>query len=278
MRALLAFCGSLLISLAMSQPVKVMTYNIRYDNPGDGVNAWPLRVNKVAALIQKYNPDIIGVQEALHHQIEDMLRMLPEYSYVGVGRDDGKEKGEFSAILYRNSRFGILQQTTFWLSETPDMPGSKSWDAAITRVITTAKFYDKELKTDFAIFNTHFDHIGKEARLHSGAYVAGMVAGARIKTENFPVIVTGDFNCERTEKAYLALTTGDLIDTKPPNDTTGTYCGFEVGAMECRAIDYIFHTKEWILRNYQVINDNDGKFYPSDHLPVLTEFELSAGK
>jgi endonuclease/exonuclease/phosphatase family metal-dependent hydrolase len=260
-----------------AQPLKVMTYNIRYDNPGDGINAWPNRIDKVTALIRKYNPDIIGVQEALHHQLQDLVRVLPDYSYIGVGRDDGKGKGEFSAILFRNSRFGLLSDSTFWLSETPEVPGSKSWDAAITRLVTKAKFFDKELKTDFIVFNTHFDHMGKEARLNSGALVAGAVASSRAKIE-IPILVTGDFNCERSEEAYRNVSIKDLVDTKPANDSTGTFCGFEVGKMECKVIDYIFHTKEWLLKNYAVISDNDGTNYPSDHLPVMAEFELSLVK
>jgi endonuclease/exonuclease/phosphatase family metal-dependent hydrolase len=267
----------LIFSGLSAQSLKVMTYNIRYDNPGDGVNAWPNRIEKVTALIRKYNPDVIGVQEALHHQLQDLVRVLPDYSYIGVGRDDGKEKGEYSAILFRNSRFGLLSDSTFWLSETPEVPGSKSWDAAITRVVTKAKFFDKELKTDFILFNTHFDHMGKEARMNSGAHVAGAVASSRTSVE-IPILVTGDFNCERSEETYRNVTIKDLVDTKPANDLTGTYCGFEVGKMECKAIDYIFHTKEWILKNYLVITDNDGTYYPSDHLPVMTEFELSLVK
>lgn len=255
-----------------------MTYNIRYDNPGDGVNAWPNRIEKVTALIRKYDPDVIGVQEALHHQLQDLVRVLPDYSYVGVGRDDGKEKGEFSAILFRNSRFGLLSDSTFWLSETPHVPGSKSWDAAITRLVTRAKFFDKELKTDFFVLNTHFDHVGVQARSYSAAYLSGQVAGVRMN-EGLPVLLIGDFNFERSEAGYGALVADkELIDTKPANDQTGTFCGFEVGKMECRTIDYIFHTKEWILKNYQVITDNDGTHYPSDHLPVMAEFELSAVK
>lgn len=263
------------IGFLNAQSIKVMTYNIRLDTPADGVNQWPNRIEKVAGIVQKYNPDIIGVQEALHHQLQDLIRLLPDYSYVGVGRDDGKEKGEYSAILYRNDRFGVLQQTTSWLSETPDVPGSKSWDAAITRVLTSVKFYDKVLKRDFVVLNTHFDHVGVQARYHSAAYLAGYVTGTR--AEIIPVVVTGDFNFERTESAYDALLLDKhLFDTKPANDNTGTYCGFEVGKMECKAIDYIFHTKEWILKNYLVIADHDGTYYPSDHLPVMVEFELSA--
>ena len=267
----------LLVSFSNAQSLKIMTYNIRYDNPDDGVNAWPNRIEKVTGLIRKYNPDIIGVQEALNHQLKDLVRVLPDYTYLGVGRDDGKEKGEYSAILFRNSRFGLLSDSTFWLSETPGVPGSKSWDAAITRLVTKAKFFDKELKTDFVIFNTHFDHMGKEARLNSGALMAGAVASCRAQKE-IPVIVTGDFNCERSEEAYRNVTIKDLVDTKPANDQTGTFCGFEVGKMECRAIDYIFQTKEWILTNYAVITDNDGTYYPSDHLPVMVEFELTMVK
>ena len=115
-----------------AQEVKVMSYNIRYDNPGDGVNQWDKRKGKVFDLIKKYNPDIIGVQEALHHQLTDIQQNLPQYEFFGVGRDDGKQKGEHSAIFIRKKRFKILEQNTFWLSETPEVPGSKNWDAAIT--------------------------------------------------------------------------------------------------------------------------------------------------
>lgn len=265
----------MLIGFSEAQSIKVMTYNIRYDNPGDSINAWPNRIEKVSSLIRKYEPDIIGVQEALHHQLEDLIRVLPDYSYVGVGRDDGKEKGEYSAILFRNSRFGLLSKHTSWLSETPDVPGSKSWDAAITRIVTQAKFFDKDSKKEFTMFNTHFDHVGVQARFHSASYLVGMVAGVRVKNPAMPIFVTGDFNFERSEAAYDAmLADKNLVDTKPANDQTGTFCGFEVGKMECRAIDYIFHTQEWNLKNYFVLNDNNGKYYPSDHLPVLVELEL----
>jgi len=276
MRIFLAFLCVFLFQLGVAQPIKVMSYNIRFDNPGDSVNAWPNRKDKVAALIRKYNPDIIGVQEALLHQLHDLTRILPDYSFVGVGRDDGKELGEYSAILYRHGRFGLLGNTTQWLSETPEVPGSKSWDAAITRIVTIARFYDKELKREFGIFNTHFDHVGKEARNFSAIALTHLINNTRTKNENLPIVLTGDFNCERSEPPYQTLVKDELLqDTKPVNDQTGTFCGFEVDATECRAIDFIFHTKEWILRGYKVIEDHDEKYYPSDHLPVLTEFELS---
>lgn len=279
-----------LVTSLSAQSVKVMTYNLRLDTPDDGVNQWPRRTDKVVALITKYNPDIIGVQEALHHQLQDLLRLLPEYSYCGVGRDDGKEKGEYSAILFRNSRFGLLDSKTHWLSETTDIPGSKSWDAAITRVFTTARFFDRETKKEFVMVNTHFDHIGKTARLMSStiikSYLAGMEGGANIDNTGtrieIPMIISGDFNSEPTEGPYLNMVDEKselvLYDSRPASSTAGTFCGFKVGGMHCKTIDFIFHTKQWVARNYQVITDNDGTYYPSDHLPVLVEFDLALEK
>lgn len=262
-------------SLAEAQSLRVITYNIRLDTPADGVNAWPNRMEKVADLLQKYDPDIFGVQEALPNQIKDLQKELTEYTYVGVGRDDGKEKGEYSAIFFKKGRFGLLKSNTFWLSETPNVPGSKSWDAALPRIVTWARLFDTKTKREFTLFNTHFDHMGLQARYMSAAYLSGYIAGMRINNEQ-PVIVMGDFNFERDEAAYDAILAGkDLMDAKPPGNTTGTFCGFEVGKMECKAIDYIFHTPEWVPRKYLVINDNDGKYYPSDHLPVFVEFEQS---
>lgn len=264
----------MLIGFSEAQSLKVMTYNIRYDNPGDSINAWPNRIEKVSSLIRKYDPDIIGVQEALHHQLEDLIRVLPDYSYTGVGRDDGKEKGEYSAILFRNSRFGLLAGKTIWLSQTGEV-GSIGWDAAITRIATWARFYDRETKEEFTFMNTHFDHVGKLARVASGVYLAGYV-DSMFGGKSQPFILSGDLNFERSDEGYAAALEiiDGFSDTKPANDQTGTFCGFEVGKMECRAIDYIFHTKEWALKNYQVITDNNGKYYPSDHLPVMAELEL----
>lgn len=274
-------------SLSVGQTLKVMSYNLRLDTPDDGVNQWPKRKDKVVALITKHNPDIIGVQEALHHQLQDLIKMLPDYSYCGLGRDDGKEKGEYSAILFRNSRFGLLDTKTYWLSETMDLPGSKSWDAAITRVFTTARFFDRDTQKNFVMVNTHFDHIGKEARLMSSKIIKSFLAGmesinSKGEQASVPVIVSGDFNSEPTEEPYLNMVNEKdeflLFDSRPASSTAGTYCGFKVGGMPCKTIDFIFHTKEWVMRNYQVITDNDGTYYPSDHLPVLVDFDLALEK
>jgi endonuclease/exonuclease/phosphatase family metal-dependent hydrolase len=261
----------------MGQSLSVMTYNIRLDTEADGINQWKNRTEKVVTLIIKNNPDFLGVQEAKHNQMVDLQSGLSEYLYVGVGRDDGKEKGEYSAIFYKKEKFELLTQNTFWLSETPDVPGSKSWDAAITRIVTYALFKDKASGKRFLYANTHFDHIGEEARKKSAdlikLYLTGFIQGARFGNKNLqlPVIVSGDFNSEPTDAPYLAMTNGEyfrLLDSRPANNLTGTFCGFELNKIACKTIDYIFHSEEWSSSGYQVIQDNDSQFYPSDHLPV----------
>ncbi len=252
---------------ASSQSIKVMSYNIRYAAASDGDNVWENRKEKLPALIQKYDPDLVGLQEAMHHQLMDILKALPQYSYIGVGRDDGKEKGEYSAILYKKDRFTVDSNKTTWLSETPDVAGSKSWDAAITRVLTRGVFTDKKSNKKFIYFNTHFDHIGKEARKNSAGII---VEAIKKESNNLPVIVTGDFNSQPTEEPYKVVS-GFLKDARGTSDQ-GTFCNFKVNSQPCNLIDYIFYNSKLKTRNYQVITDNNGTYYPSDHLPVLVEF------
>jgi len=256
-----------------AQSIKVMTYNIRLDTPVDSINQWPKRTQKVFDLIKKYDPDILGVQEAIHHQLMDLVKNLPDYDYIGVGRDDGKTKGEYSAILYKKSRFEVIQKNTFWLSKTPDVPGSKDWDAAITRVASWGKLRDKKTKTEFLMMNTHFDHIGKEARTNSAVLLKQK---ANELGKGLPVILTGDFNCLRDEPPYKAMMNPEGIPFTDalPGSPIGTFCGFKVNGFECKAIDYIFYTTQWTSSDYQVIQDNDGKYYPSDHLPVMTTLTI----
>jgi endonuclease/exonuclease/phosphatase family metal-dependent hydrolase len=268
----------LLLLLTLTSPaqsVKVMSYNIRLDTKADGINQWGNRIEKVSQLIKEHNPDLLGVQEALHNQMMDLKNNLPQYNYVGVGRDDGKEKGEYSAIFYKKDKFEVLEQKTFWLSETPDVPGSKSWDAAITRVVSYAILKDISTGESFGYFNTHFDHIGKEARKNSARLIKSHIA--ELKSKNIPLIVSGDFNAEPTDEPYKTMIDGNVIkifDSRPVSDSTGTSCGFEVGARKCKIIDYIFYSIHWKAEDYQVIQDHDGKYYPSDHLPVMANFYL----
>ena len=161
------FLLSLVSSTAIAQELNVMTFNIRLNTAADSMNAWPYRKDKVASQILFHEVHILGVQEALHDQMTDLQQRLPRFKYKGVGRDDGREKGEYSAIFYDTTRLQALQSKTFWLSETPEVAGSKSWDAAITRIVTWIKFKDKKTKKIFFAFNTHFDHIGKVARRES---------------------------------------------------------------------------------------------------------------
>lgn len=258
-----------LINISFSQSIKVMTYNLRLDIASDGVNQWGNRKEKVFDLIKKYDPDIFGVQEALHNQMEDLRANLPQYTSVGVGRDDGKTKGEYSAIFYKKEKFDVLEQQTFWLSETPEVPGSKSWDAAITRIVTWAKFKDKASGKTFILANTHFDHIGQTARRMSAELLKSRIstiAGRR------SIIVTGDFNSEPVEPPYIVMTRKEkvmLYDSRPAQETQGTFCTFQVNGPPCRTIDYIFFSKGLRTSDYKVITDNDGTYYPSDHLPVI---------
>lgn len=269
---LLVFAFSAYMQSA-AQGVNVMTYNIRFDNPADGINQWGNRKQKVFDLIKKYDPDILGVQEALHHQLKDLTGYLVQYTFIGVGRDDGKQAGEYSAILFNKNRFEVLDQNTFWLSETPEIPGSRSWDAAITRVATWARLKDKRSGAEFVIINTHFDHIGNEARSNSAAILK---AKALELGKNLPVIITGDFNCTRDEIPYQRMMAKSGLQLHDPatQNAPGTFCNFAVNSMACRAIDYIFHSDHWNAVNYTVIQDNDGKNYPSDHLPVMVKLTL----
>lgn len=261
-----------------SQSIKVMSYNIRLDVASDGVNQWSNRTEKLPALIQKYDPDLVGLQEAMHHQLMKILEVLPQYGYIGVGRDDGKEKGEYSAILYRKSRFTVNWDWTTWLSETPEVEGSKSWDAAITRVVTRGSFLDRRTLETFLYYNTHLDHIGKEARKNSIPIIQKAIEFEKNFQFDVPpvnrVIITGDFNSQPSEEPYKAMVASkEYKDARPKNSTQGTFCTFNVNGPPCTLIDHIFYSKKgWKVKSYQVITDNDGTYYPSDHLPVMAEF------
>ena len=253
-----------------------MSYNIRFDNPGDQPNHWEGRKEKLFALINTHQPDLLGVQEALHHQLEDIVKALPHLEYVGAGRDDGKTKGEYSAILFDKNKFEVLRMETFWLSENPEVAASKNWDAAITRIVTWAEMKDKTSSKTFVWFNTHFDHIGKEARLQSAKLIRNQIENIAGKS---PVLLTGDFNCEPDDAPYQAIIKKgkvNLFDTSTGFNQDCTCCGFEVKKYEesCVRIDFIFRSKHFKVINHITPTDNDGKYYPSDHLPVMATLKL----
>ena len=260
--------------------LNVMTFNIRYDNAGDSLNAWQYRKDKVASQILFHKVHLLGVQKALHNQLEDLKARLKGYKYLGVGRADGKEKGEYSAILYDTLRLQLLQTETFWLAEQTNIPGKKGWDAAIERVVTWAKFRDKKTKKTFYHFNTHFDHIGKAARYESAKLLLRKVKEI---AGNTYCIVTGDFNAMPNDQPILVITdkmnADHLTDTKeitaePHYGPTGTFNAFKSKEQSDQPIDYIFVNKNILVLQHATLSQSwEGRF-SSDHFPVYTVLRL----
>ncbi len=257
--------------------IRVMTFNIRYNEPRDGVNAWPNRKQKVADVIRFHKADLVGVQEAQIGQLEDLEKLLPAFSWCGVGRTDGKREGEFSAILYRKERFKPLECQTFWLSEMPEIAGSKGWDAAFPRIVTWAKFRDKRTKRAFFHFNTHFDHVGVKARSESAKMIIGRIRSASEGTQS---ILTGDLNVKENTEAYKTLAARDsgLRDARYISKNghfggTSTFSAFKE-MQPLMKIDYIFVTSGFDVFEHGVLSDNWDGLWASDHLPVLAEIGL----
>ena len=251
-----------------------MSYNIRNSRANDGVNKWDNRKQALANVIIRTNPDVLGTQEVRYDQLKDLNQLLPGYKSYGVGRDNGKHGGEHSAIFYKEAKFEFLKGGNFWLSETPDKPGSKSWDAAITRICSWVQLKDKKNGEVFYVFNTHFDHKGKEARTKSAALLTSKIDSI---TGDVPVIVTGDFNFKPDSEGYATMVSKDhkqvLQDAKTPGAQDYTDCGFEVSNKNCSRIDYIFFSKQFDLEGYALHDENNGTYYPSDHCAIVAEFE-----
>ena len=260
-----------------AQNLKLMTYNIRLDLASDGENAWSKRKDYFCSQLGFYEPDVFGIQEALPNQVIDIASALPKYNYIGIGRD-GIGKGESSNIFYKKDKFELLQESTFWLSETPEVM-SKGWDAALNRVCTYALFKDKKAKQIFWVFNTHFDHIGELARTNSIKLILSKIKN--LNTKNYPVFFMGDFNSEPTEERIVNLKK-EMLDTydvsiEKPFGPTGTFNAFKHNETVTKRIDYIFISKNNKLKvkKFAVLSDSKDLKYPSDHLPVYTEFEFN---
>jgi endonuclease/exonuclease/phosphatase family metal-dependent hydrolase len=261
--------------LVFNESITVMSYNIRFDNPDDGINAWPHRSDHVAEMMgPKYESDIIGVQEALRHQLNELQEMLPDYDWVGVGRDDGKDSGEFSPIFYRKDRFDLIATNTFWLSEETEMPGSISWDSAITRIVTWAKFKDLLNDRIFYVFNTHFDHRGVQARVESSKII---LERATKIDEEIPVIITGDLNVPESSGAYEIFRENPRFhDARYASESghegpTATFNNWEELRLPESRIDYIFVSEGIRVLNHRILDDRYDGSFPSDHLPVISE-------
>jgi len=261
-----------------AQKLTVATYNIRLYNQGDtkNGNGWEKRRQAVIDLIRFNDFDIFGSQEVFHNQLEDMLKGLPEYACIGVGRTDGKTKGEYSPVFYKKDKFKLLKSGYFWLSETPETAGSFGWDAACERICTYGYF--EEIKTGFKLwfFTTHFDHVGVVARRESAKMILSRVKEV---CGNKPVIVTGDFNVNQFNESYLLLANSGILSdsyVKAPIklEPNGTFNGWNVNRFHSERIDHIFISNDFQVERYGILtnlywaeNDSIARL-PSDHFPV----------
>lgn len=268
------------MQMEAQQVLRVMTFNIRYNNPGDSINAWPNRRNFVSSQILFHRADIIGVQEAQHNQMVDMQADLKNYKSIGVGRNDGKQGGEYSSIFYDNTKLELLEGTTFWLAEKTDVPGMKGWDASFERIVTWAKFRDRKSKKIFYHFNTHFDHVGKVARRESAKLLLQKVKEIAGKT---PAIITGDFNADPNDEPIRVitdvsnpdhLTDTRLISTTPHYGPDGTFNSFKNQEQTDLPIDYIFITRGFQVLQHATLSQTWHGRFSSDHFPVFAELIL----
>ena len=261
---------------ANAQNLKVMTYNIRLDIKSDGENQWDKRKDFFISQIKFYEPEILGVQEAMPNQINDLSASFPEYGHIGIGRE-GVGKGEASAIFYDKSRFKVSGEQTFWLSETPEKV-SKGWDASYIRICTYALFKDNKTKRTFWVFNTHLDNTGELARKNGINLILAKIK--EVNKKNYPVILMGDFNAE-PESELINDLKKSMFDTREisqekPFGPSGTFNAFKFNEPVTRLLDYIFvdDSKRVKVKKYAVLSDSKDLKYPSDHLPVLVELTM----
>jgi endonuclease/exonuclease/phosphatase family metal-dependent hydrolase len=254
--------------------INVMTLNVRYDNPDDSINAWPGRLPLFCRLISEEKPDIIGMQEVLWSQYAGMDSILKEYASVGVGRDDGARGGEMNPVFFRKERFDLVRTITFWLSDAPEIPGSKGWGASLPRIVTWLELVDKTRHEHFYFFNTHFAHDSDSARIMSSRILlkeVGRIAGG------FPFIVTGDFNMLPYSTGYSILTGPDesvpvlqdsyFVSGKKPSGPTWTYNGFSDKPGTGR-VDYIFVKNGLKVLSHNTMDVKEKDVFISDHWPV----------
>lgn len=267
------------LATAGAQALRVMSFNIRFATPKDGTNAWPLRKELLFQTIETFNPHLLGLQEVHPSQgVEVRERFDGTYGFIGVPRDDGKTSGEMAAVMYRRDRFELVRTATFWLSDTPEIVGSKGWDAALPRVVTWVELRDRAATPARPIFffNTHFDHKGRQAQLESAKLLQQRIveiAGAA------PVVVTGDFNAPQGSEPHRALLQV-LSDTFPeihPQPTTRhfTYHGFTGKNERANRIDWVLRSRHFKTLDAAIDRTNTDGRYPSDHFPVTAVLQWS---
>ncbi|MEO1714529.1 MAG: endonuclease/exonuclease/phosphatase family protein [Bacteroidota bacterium] len=272
--AYLSVCLMFVFPAYNQSAMQVMSFNVRYDNPNDGENAWPKRVSLVRSVLQEVQPDIIGFQEVLNHQLADLITALPAYEWYGVGRDDGAKAGEYGPIFYKSDRYTLLRKGTQWLSETPDQPGL-GWDAACNRILTWVELEDQTSGDTVLILNTHLDHRGEIARQES---VKQLLALWQVQTHTSKKLLLGDFNSDPESRVIKTLTrSSDLADAyqmvDKPLGPLGTFQGFG-SVSDTARIDYIFFNPQSLqAQKLSHINLQKGTLFLSDHWPVLAEFK-----
>lgn len=256
------------------EPLTVMSFNIRYGTAKDGDNEWTRRKAMLFGLVREQDADIVGLQEALDFQIDEIVAAVPAYAVVGVGRDDGRARGEFAAILFRQSRFRVAEAGTFWFSDTPAVPGSKHWGNKITRICTWARLIDRDGRGFYA-FNLHLDHQSQPSRERSTVLLRDRIDARAVAAD--PVVVTGDFNVGEKNPALTTLR-GPLVDTframNPQATSVGTFSGFKFGNTEGEKIDYILVQPGTDVMQADIVRFSRDQRYPSDHFPVAARIRF----
>lgn len=277
----LALLSIVILAGCSKQPelttINVATFNMRYDNPDDSLNNWQYRKERIAQFIKDQKVEIVGTQELLQNQVDDLKALLPEYDMVGVARDNGKDEGEYAAIFYLRDRFDALDSNNFWLCENPDSVGMKGWDAACTRIATWAKLQDKATGKIFMAVNTHFDHVGEVARRESALLIISKIkeiVGDR------PALLTGDFNVDSTSNAYETITTNEFVlndSRKVAKAVEGAdYTWHDFGklpAEERGIIDFIFTTPSIEVLKVFIPQENIDALL-SDHNPQVATLQF----
>ncbi|MBI9061191.1 MAG: endonuclease/exonuclease/phosphatase family protein [Marinilabiliaceae bacterium] len=266
---------------AGNESLKVMSFNIRYDNPSDGINSWSHRKEFVVSFLSEEMPDVIGFQEVLAHQLKYLDEELEEYTYVGTGRDDGKESGEFGPVFYKKNKYELISTSQFWLSDTPEVPGSKCWGAQLPRIVTWAKLRDKSNGYIFFVFNAHLSHVSEFARNESVVLILDKIKSL---AGDAPVVLTGDFNATNNEKMYHTLTGHwnhhlPLYDARqqsknPPVGSEQTFHGFGSRTNPI-AIDFVFVNGYFNTVNFSTHAEKKDEMFISDHYPIQAELQFN---
>ncbi|PRD46369.1 endonuclease/exonuclease/phosphatase family protein [Sphingobacterium haloxyli] len=266
---LLLFIFSYILS---AQELTVASFNIRLKTTSDVGNLWDDRKLAVTNLIQFHEFDIFGIQEGFYDQVQDIKTQLPDFKYIGVGRDDGAQKGEHSAIFFNARRFKLIKDGTFWLSGTDTEKPNKGWDAALPRICTWGVFEDTENSKQFIFMNTHFDHRGIEARRESAKLI---LEKAKELAEDLPIILTGDFNVDETNEAYFTLAKSGIVEdtydqAKIVYEPNSSFNAWGKGIKPKQRIDHIFITKPFTVYKYGILTDTYMGKFPSDHFPIVS--------